>query len=45
MKFFTADLHIHTVLSACAETEMMPEFILERAQELGLTLIAPHSVT
>ena len=40
MKFFTADLHIHTVHSACAETEMMPEFILERAQELGLTLIA-----
>ena len=40
MKFFTADLHIHTVLSACAETEMMPEFILERAQELSLTLIA-----
>ena len=40
MKFFTADLHVHTVLSACAETEMMPEFILERAQELGLELIA-----
>ncbi len=39
-KFFIADLHIHTVLSACAETEMMPEFIIERAQELGLNLIA-----
>jgi PHP family Zn ribbon phosphoesterase len=38
--FYTADLHIHTVLSACAEMEMMPEFILERAQELGLKLIA-----
>ena len=38
--FYTADLHVHTVLSACAETEMMPEFILERAQELSLTLIA-----
>ena len=38
--FYTADLHVHTVLSACAEIEMMPEFILERAQELGLTLIA-----
>ncbi len=38
--FYTADLHIHTVLSACAETEMMPELILERAQELGLGLIA-----
>jgi hypothetical protein len=39
-KFFIADLHIHTVLSACAETEMMPEFIIERAQDLGLNLIA-----
>ncbi len=38
--FYTADLHLHTVLSACAEIEMMPEFILERAQELGLNLIA-----
>ncbi len=40
LKFFIADLHIHTVLSACAETEMMPEFIIERAQDLGLNLIA-----
>ena len=36
----TADLHIHTVLSACAEIEMIPDFILEQAQELGLGLIA-----
>jgi PHP family Zn ribbon phosphoesterase len=40
LRFFTADLHIHTVLSACAEIEMLPELILERAQELGLELIA-----
>ncbi|MDD1713357.1 MAG: PHP domain-containing protein [Methanoregulaceae archaeon] len=40
MKFFIADLHIHTVLSACAETEMLPEFILRQAQELGLGLVA-----
>jgi PHP family Zn ribbon phosphoesterase len=40
LKYLTADLHIHTVLSACAEIEMMPEFILEQAQELGLGLIA-----
>jgi PHP family Zn ribbon phosphoesterase len=40
LKFFTADLHVHTVHSACAEMEMLPEFILERAQELGLNLIA-----
>jgi PHP family Zn ribbon phosphoesterase len=40
LRFFLADLHIHTVLSACAEIEMLPEFILERAQQLGLGLIA-----
>jgi PHP family Zn ribbon phosphoesterase len=40
MRFFLADLHIHTVLSACAEIEMLPEFILERVQQLGLSLIA-----
>jgi PHP family Zn ribbon phosphoesterase len=40
LRFFLADLHIHTVLSACAEMEMLPEFILERAQQLGLGLIA-----
>jgi PHP family Zn ribbon phosphoesterase len=40
LRFFTADLHLHTVLSACAEPEMLPEFILERAAELGLDLIA-----
>lgn len=40
MAFFLTDLHLHTVLSACAETEMLPEFIVERAKELGLRLIA-----
>ena len=40
MPFFTADLHLHTVLSACAEGEMLPEFIIERAGELGLDIIA-----
>lgn len=35
-----ADLHIHTVLSPCAEVEMIPPFIIKRAQELGLGLIA-----
>jgi predicted metal-dependent phosphoesterase TrpH len=40
MSFFLADLHIHTVLSACAETEMLPELIVERAQELSLSIIA-----
>jgi PHP family Zn ribbon phosphoesterase len=40
LRFFTADLHLHTVLSACAEAEMLPEFIVEKARQLGLTLIA-----
>jgi PHP family Zn ribbon phosphoesterase len=40
LRFFVADLHVHTVLSACAEAEMLPEFIVERAEELGLDLIA-----
>jgi 3',5'-nucleoside bisphosphate phosphatase len=40
LPFFTADLHLHTVLSACAEGEMLPEFIIERAGELGLDIIA-----
>jgi PHP family Zn ribbon phosphoesterase len=40
LKPFLADLHIHTVLSACAEVEMIPPLITERAQRLGLGLIA-----
>lgn len=40
MRFFLADLHIHTILSACAEAEMLPELIVKRAQELGLHIIA-----
>ena len=34
------DLHIHTVLSPCAEIEMIPPLIVRRAQELGLGIIA-----
>jgi PHP family Zn ribbon phosphoesterase len=35
-----ADLHVHTVLSPCAEVEMIPPLIVQRARELGLGLIA-----
>ncbi len=35
-----ADLHLHTVLSACAEVEMVPPLIVRRALELGLNLLA-----
>jgi len=34
-----ADLHVHTVLSGCAETEMIPPLIVARAREQGLTMI------
>jgi PHP family Zn ribbon phosphoesterase len=42
-----ADLHVHTVVSACAETEMIPPLIVRRARELGLELLGitdHHSV-
>jgi 3',5'-nucleoside bisphosphate phosphatase len=35
-----ADLHVHTVLSPCAEVEMIPPLIVERALQAGLDLIA-----
>ena len=38
--FLMADLHLHTVLSPCAEREMTPEAIIEQAQALELDLIA-----
>jgi len=40
LKPYVADLHIHTVLSACAEVEMIPPLLMERALEVGLSLIA-----
>ena len=35
-----ADLHVHTVLSPCAEVEMIPPLIVRRARELGLEILA-----
>lgn len=40
MKPYLADLHVHTVLSACAEVEMIPPLIVRRARELALGIIA-----
>jgi len=40
LKPFLADLHIHTVLSGCAEVEMIPPLILRQAKRMGLSLIA-----
>ena len=40
MKKFRADLHVHTVLSPCAEVEMIPPLIVQEALEHGIDLIA-----
>ena len=40
MKPILADLHLHTVLSPCAEVEMIPPLIVRQALKLGLQLIA-----
>lgn len=47
MSMIYADLHLHTVLSACAEVEMVPPLIVRRALDLGLNLIAitDHNAT
>lgn len=37
---FKADLHIHTLLSGCAELQMLPSLIVTAAQLSGLDLIA-----
>jgi len=34
------DLHVHTVLSPCAEVEMIPPLIVRRAIQLGLEILA-----
>lgn len=40
MKKFRADLHVHTVLSPCADVEMIPPLIVQKALEEGIDLIA-----
>lgn len=47
MKTFIAELHVHTVLSPCAEIEMIPPFIVQEALERGINLIAitDHNAT
>ena len=46
-RWLRCDLHLHTVLSPCAEVEMIPPFIVRRALDLGLDLIAvtDHNAT
>ncbi len=47
MRIVRADLHLHTVLSACAEVEMLPPLIVDVALQRGLDLIAvtDHNAT
>jgi 3',5'-nucleoside bisphosphate phosphatase len=37
---YRAELHLHTVLSPCAEIEMLPPFIVEEALAKGIQMIA-----
>ncbi len=47
MRLLKADLHLHTVLSACAEVEMLPPLIVDVALQRGLDIIAvtDHNAT
>ena len=47
LKTFRAELHVHTVLSPCAETEMIPPLIVQQAVDQGINLIAitDHNAT
>lgn len=40
MRTFRADLHVHTVLSPCADVEMIPPLIVARALEKKIDIIA-----
>lgn len=47
MPIFRADLHVHTVLSPCADTEMIPPLIVQEAEQKGIDIIAvtDHNAT
>ena len=40
MNCYNADLHIHTCLSPCGDTDMSPRNIIRIAQERNLQIIA-----
>ena len=40
LRRYAADLHIHSVLSPCADLEMSPTAVVRRARQVGLSLIA-----
>jgi 3',5'-nucleoside bisphosphate phosphatase len=47
LRRFRAELHVHTVLSPCAEVEMIPPLIIREAMERGVSLLAitDHNAT
>jgi PHP family Zn ribbon phosphoesterase len=47
MKTFRADLHVHTVLSPCADVEMIPPLIVQRAlaRQIDLIAITDHNAS
>jgi len=40
MRSYRAELHVHTVLSPCAEVEMIPPLIVQESLERGIDIIA-----
>ncbi len=40
MRWFKADLHVHSVLSPCAGLEMSPRAVMQAAQSQGIDIIA-----
>jgi 3',5'-nucleoside bisphosphate phosphatase len=44
---YRAELHVHTVLSPCADVEMIPPLIIQSAKDLGINLLAitDHNAT
>jgi hypothetical protein len=40
VQLYIAELHVHTVLSPCAEVEMIPPLIVQEALERGINLLA-----
>ncbi len=40
LKTYTADLHVHTTLSPCAERQMVPEQVFARAIKAGIDVLA-----
>jgi hypothetical protein len=47
LKTYVADLHVHTVLSPCAEVEMIPPLIVEEAlvRQINLIAITDHNAS